>query len=255
MIKGLAARLRNAIALTISATQTGQYNVFTAAGSPSAAIDVYLTINTGVVLEAGLIATSLPANSTLTIINNGRIAGIGGAGGNGWGADISSNEVPGGAGSNGGHAIESSCPTTLDNTNGEVFGGGGGGAGGAVTRKPPGGAYTYRGCGGGGGGGRGYNNAAAGIGGASAVSIFENGFTGVAGSSAAFGTAGLGRNDAGPGGDGGDWGTAGTGGQGGAADSSITYTGGTAGQAVKTNGGGLTITGGNNGVQIKGAAA
>ncbi|MEO8101940.1 MAG: hypothetical protein ABI790_05405 [Betaproteobacteria bacterium] len=255
MLKGLASRLRAVVTLVISATQAGQYNLFTAAGSPANAVDIYLTINTAVVLQAGLIGTGFAAGSTITIVNNGRIAGAAGFGANGVGLDGSSNYLAGIAPGNGAHAIETNAPTRIDNTNGEIFGGGGGGGAGAANRLPVGGPYTYRAGGGGGGGGRGYNNAAAGAGGVSAVSVFESGFAGTAGSSSAVGVGGPCNTNAGAGGGGGDWGLAGEGGAVAAQEGSNNYAGGVAGQAVKTNGGGVTWLGGNNSGQVKGIAA
>lgn len=255
MLKALATRLRTAIPLTISSTQTGAYNLYTAAGSPAGAVDVYLTINTGVVLEAGLIGTGFAAGSTITIVNNGRIAGIGGGGGNGIGID-GSNAFSGiSTGSNGGHAVETNVPTYIDNTNGEIFGGGGGGAGGSANRQPVGGPYTYRAGGGGGGGGQGYNLAGGGAGGVSIPSAFENGVAGSAGSWSAPGAGGAANAGATPGNSGGGWGANGIDGYAASAESSLSYFGGLAGQAVKTNSAGLTWLGGNNVTQVKGTAA
>lgn len=253
MIK--ARRSKPLVSLVISSTQVSTYNLFTAAGSPGGAVDVVLTINTGVVLQAGLIGTSFAAGSSIVIINNGRIAGIAGAGSGGVGLNGSSGfDTSGVFTGDGGHAIETNVPTSIDNTNGEIFGGGGGGGAGAATRQPVGGPYTYRAGGGGGGGGQGYNNASGGTGGVSAISVFENGGNGVAGSSAAPGTGGTANVGGGVGGDGGSWGASGAPGQFAASDASSSYNGGAGGYAVKTNGAGVSWLGGNNGTQVKGTA-
>ena len=75
------------INLTISAN-TQQYDIFSAAGSPAGAVDVSLTINSGVIVgdvSAGTYAvrtgSAWAAGSTIAIVNNGTIQGIGGNGG------------------------------------------------------------------------------------------------------------------------------------------------------------------------------
>jgi len=253
MLKGIGARLRNAVTLVITSTQTGTYNLFAAAGYPGSLLDVYLTINAGVVLEAGLTGTGFPAGSTITIVNNGRIAGTGGYGGPGAGVNNSpySFIVPSAPGA-GGHAIETNVSTIIDNTGGEIFGGGGGGGSGTAHRSPAGGPYTNYAAAGGGGGGQGYNNAAGGAGGFAPAFHFGN--SGAAGSSAGPGAPGSSYVPAGASGDGGGWG--GAGGTGGYGDWEYgdAYLGGAAGNAVKTNGGGVTWLGGNNGTQVKGLA-
>ena len=134
------------IRLTIS-SDTTNYNIFTAAGSPGHRTTVVLTINnvyvyattTGVyALDTG---TGWAAGSTIWIINNGVVAGRGGAGG------TSGTSGVGTGGSTGGHAFRAQWPVTVTNNN--TFAGGGGGGGGA-------GGYfdgkSYLKTGGGGGG-------------------------------------------------------------------------------------------------------
>lgn len=82
------------------------------------------TIGGGVGIPA-LVTGSFPAGSTLTIINNGRIEGMGGTGG--W---YNYNRV-GVEPTAGGTALRLDYPTHLDNTNGTIWGGGGGGGGSA----------------------------------------------------------------------------------------------------------------------------
>jgi len=141
--------------------------------------------------------------STVTLTNNGIIAGkagIGGAGGsvNGTTASVGYN------GENGGTAFYASSPVSVIN-NGEISGGGGGGAGagGSFLSKTESAGMgssiiinTGAG-GGGGGGGQGYGSAAGGSGGSSAASggnINQNapGAAGSAGSISAPGSAGAG---------------------------------------------------------------
>ena len=91
-------------------------------------VGLTITINAGVTVgstsdtTAALTIPTLPAGSTVTVINNGNIYGAGGSGGNGTTSD-------GGNGSDGGTAISSGTPITLNN-NGSIKGGGGGGGGG-----------------------------------------------------------------------------------------------------------------------------
>ena len=73
------------IVLTISAN-TNNYNVFSAAGSPSSASNVIVNINSGVTVGAtagntALVLGQFPTGSTITINNSGTIAGYGGTGG------------------------------------------------------------------------------------------------------------------------------------------------------------------------------
>ena len=237
------------IDLTISATQTALYNLFTAAGSRADPVVVNLTINAGVVLEAGLDEGSgWHSTTVVNITSSGIVAGIAGAGGTGGDGDPAFH-VNGYTGSAGGDAIICRATTNITNTSGaaRITGGGGGGGGG-------GGAYeTGTGSGGGGGGGgQGYNNAAGGSGGSGT----SNGFSGSAGawSAAGAGSAGgyyhlLGDIQGGGGGNGGAWGTAGSNGGdgsdvGGAGGFGTGGAGGAAGWAVRKNGNAVTVTGG-----------
>jgi hypothetical protein len=102
--------------------------VMTANGwNGTAPVIANVTINAGVTVygvgysgTAGFTVGSLPALSTVAIINNGTIAGYGG-----FGAGTAT------AGGAGGVALSISYPTTLTNNNFILGGGGGGGGGGA----------------------------------------------------------------------------------------------------------------------------
>lgn len=263
---------RRPIDLVISANQTSLYNIFTSAGSPTDPVAVTVTINTGVVLRAALTTGGTwAAGSTITIYNNGTIAGIGGsntAGTNGEGgwADAS-NLTEGQNGAAGGTAVTMTFDLAIDNTNGYVYGGGGAGGGGgsAAESNPP--AAGASGPGGGGGGGRGYNNALGGTVGHDNGNITTLPTAGTAGSSSAGGAGGAGGNKTiflfnylgGTGGAGGTWGAAGTAGTngsitgGGGGVTKPGGAGGAAGLAVSKGGKVLTWLGGNNSTQVKGA--
>lgn len=134
---------RRSITLTILNTDviSAIYNIYTQAGSPSDVVDVTLTINSGGSLVPFGIRTgsTFAATSTIKIINHGRVAGQGGAGG--FGAPVFSGSLGfAGQGSVGGDAIIlDGISVTIDNTDGEIFGGGGGGGGGGsvAATSPP----------------------------------------------------------------------------------------------------------------------
>ncbi len=244
---------RRVISLTISAN-TVDYNVYSAAGSPVEAVDVIVSIDSGVTVygnsgaAAFFTTTSFASSSTVRIVNAGYIKGVGGFGGDGGGP-----AVDGAAGSNGGNAIDTRVTLLVDNTNGFIFGGGGGGGGGGGAI---GGTFTTGG--GGGGGGRGFVSLGGGSGGAGDFPG-ANGFNGSDGNSNAAGGAGgvVGPTTGGNGGFGGDWATAGTdGGAGsGATASSLGGAAGTGGKAIALNGNAVTWFGGNNSTQVKGAVS
>ncbi|MFA6430744.1 MAG: hypothetical protein WCW43_03675, partial [Candidatus Paceibacterota bacterium] len=115
--------------LTIS-SNTQNYDLFIAAGSPSCPVNVNLTINSGIVVSSATTSkaaiygsSNLPTGSTVNIINNGTIHGKGGKGG-----PISISNVKGYDGSN---AVSLIASTTINNLNGYVLGGGGGGGAGS----------------------------------------------------------------------------------------------------------------------------
>ena len=141
------------LALTIASNVTDYvlYNAATAAGwNPAVKLNVTVTVNSGVYVGstspgsyAFIIHSSayFPAGSTITLINNGYILGMGGTGGAG-----------GAAGNLGGYALHVGMAATIYNY-GYIYGGGGGG-GGMI--------YLPYYCGGGGGGG--YNGGTGGTG-------------------------------------------------------------------------------------------
>jgi len=242
------------IQLSVTSPQVN-YNLFTAAGSPSFVCNVVLTINVagnpGIQGSAqhAIRTAGFAVGSTFTLISNNIISAFAGVGGKGA-ANVSSGvNTAAVAGSPGGVAIDLHLPLTIDNTNGFVYGGagGGGGAGGWLSSPD-----IIKG-GGGGGGGRGYNNAAGGV---AAHGTITDGGAGGSGSSSAAGVGGdTGGTDPGTvkGGNGGGWGAAGSAGNNylfsnGAA-------GGAAGKAIALNGFSITWLGGNNTTQVKGAVS
>lgn len=125
---------RTPVNLTISAN-TQNLNIMTMVGGAYVAgkTDVTLTINAGVVVGSSSTAayaldtgTGWTAGDTITIVNNGYIAGMGGAGG--YASTTSGWPKPGNAG---GPAIILRYPVTIANGAGYIYSGGGGGAGGA----------------------------------------------------------------------------------------------------------------------------
>lgn len=156
---------------------------------------------------------SWPAGVTITVVINGRIQGAGGAGGDGGDANaIGDNLIAqnGAAGQNGGTALFTRFPITVEN-NGSIWGGGGGGGGGGsaiYNNKPTGGAISSPFGGGGGGGGRGYTGGPGGAGGSAVNEFPEDGLAGSAGNPDSSGSGGPGGSDP-------DVGHGGTGGGGG----------------------------------------
>lgn len=256
---------RRTILLTISSDQSG-YTIYSAASNPTDPVEVILTINSGIKVYGGypsLIGTgSWASGSSLKIVNNGYITGGGGNGGSGQECNSSTLVVAGpSVGGPAGSAISLGLPTTIDNTNGYIYGGGGGGGGGSAAALQSSAPFTTRAGGGGGGGGAGgggggaggsandgglYDGQNGGSGGTDSTSSGQGG-PGGAGGLNFVGTVG------GVGGDGGDWGQAGnTGGTGTPNFASNGAGGGSNGSAVVTNGNSLTWLGGNNGTQVKG---
>jgi len=181
---------------------------------------VTVTINSGVFVSSAStgsaafrIDSSWASGDTLTVINNGSILGMGGAGGPG----------NSGAGFSAGPALNTSFAVAVNNTNGTIAGGGGGGGAGALR---PDEAFEYGG-GGGGGGRTGLINSLGGPGG-NAAGAGGNG-TNLAAGGGGGGAFGVGA----PGGSGGNWGSAGGGG--GATFGGPGGPGGAAGAAVIGN--------------------
>lgn len=153
-----------------------------------------VTIATGVTVGsksnsiAALDTGTFPSGSTLKIINNGSIVGLGGNGGNAGWCDEWGGVGPGGPGGAGGAALRARVATTIVN-NGKMWGGGGGGGGGGVRAG-------YGTVGGGGGGGAG---SLSGIGGSPG-----NFYAGESGTLTKGGNGGVGSEWAPGGGKGGD---------------------------------------------------
>ena len=147
------------IELTID-SDTLNYNIFEEAGSPAEAVTVTLTIFSGATVgsssasTAALATGSFVEGSSITITNDGVIAGAGGTGGSGnprqW--------EDGRDGQDGGDAILVTVPISIEN-NGIIGSGGGGGGGGYKCAD----YECYDDPGGGGGGGSGYIPGIAGI--------------------------------------------------------------------------------------------
>lgn len=260
--------------LTISSNET-DYDIFVELGGPPAAVDVTVTVDAAVFVDAtngnpAMKTDGMHPDSTLELINNGNIRGYGGNGGNGGSVSGLNEFEPGigcigviiSGGGNGGQpggdalniTIES---VTIDNTNGNIFGGAGAGGGGGSDRS-----LSDLGGGGGGGGGLGTDTGNAGGGGSSSVSCSGPGCgctntAGTGGSAAtdsSEGTGGAGGASAGAGAAGGtDWGEAGTAGTGSSGGSG--GSGGAGGNAVRLNGASIVWEGGNNPTQVKGGVS
>jgi len=259
--------------ITISGDQT-DWNLITdgfGGVAPNKKTLLTLTIDTGVDLisSSNLIAaldlTGLPANSVITLVNNGNLFGIGGDGGDGETTSVELEPpcftIPSGrqSGQTGGQAIVydgTGVDLNITNASGRIWSGGGGGGGGAD-------CFNSGSCGangGGGGGGGAGGSAVSGFGAAGAKGTSNNGNDGVAGTAGTGDTGGGGGSGgaggtsgsctAGAGGAGGNFGSAGSaGGAGGSA-------GGSAGLAIDNNGTGTTtfVTGGVQGVDLIGVA-
>ena len=191
--------------ITLSTNQV-DYDLFVAAGSPTLAVRIFLTIDAAVELTATVGSSSLnalgfPLNSIIDITNSGLIRAGGGFGGQGGG--LSSGAAT--PGQDGPHAIQSNQSIKLTNTVTGVIEGGGGGGGGGGAGDTGGAEPLDRG---GGGGGGGYPNGTGGTGGQ--VPGPGDGADGADGTLGGGGLGGAkGGGDAGDGGDGGDVATAG----------------------------------------------
>jgi hypothetical protein len=258
---------RRAIPLIISADQTTLYNVYTQAGSPTDLVDVFLTVNTGIICKVGITgAGSWKSGSNIYLVMslNAVIAGTAGGDAGGAFGIGGSYGGSGSAGRNGGPAIILGCNIIIDNT-GYIFGGGGqGGGGGGIDFS----AWT---AGGGGGGGQGYIDSVGNVGfSAGAPRGEENiGFPGgvYASAGANGGPSGPGNGGnggdgdsgdglaGGSGGNGGGWGAPGQTGQYGTGSTTTSSpgAGGLGGNAIILNGFSVSWLSGFNGTQVKGA--
>lgn len=225
--------------ITISSNQA---NLNLRSYAVSAGWDEYakllVTIASGVVVYApstALYALTLDGayQRGVTLVNNGTIVGMGGAGGTGGVSSFFGSTQPT-AGAAGGPALLVSAAASVEN-NGTIGGGGGGGGGGA-------GSYYFDGNfaatidGGGGGGGRtGLTNSSGG----GTLNGSAGGQNGAAGTFAGAGAGGAGGAfgwTGGTGGAGGNWGSAGAnGGTSNGQGATGVGAGGTAGVAVQGN--------------------
>ena len=246
--------------ITLSASEA-DYDLYVDAGSPTDPVDIVVTIQAATEIYSSV--TSIPAfslgtgwaaGSTLKIINNGKIIGVGGKGGRGGVSSPTCNDSAGNVGFVGGDALDLTWDVTIDNTNGNIYGGGGGGGGGATDTQG-----TIRSTGGGGGGGAGRVDS---VGGFAGLAIFcsggNNGFDGGVGNTVG-GTGGAGGGltsgaDGGDGGDGGGYGTAGSDGTQGHSGAAAGLGGG-AGKAAELNGNTITWLGGSSSPNVEGAVS
>lgn len=149
-----------------------------------------VTINPGVYVYSTSVLTpaftigALNVGSTVSITNNGIIAGKGGAGG--VGGDVNGATLTAGSnGTVGGKAASFAYPVALNNTAGVIGGGGGGGGGGGSARNASNAKNIYGAGGGGGGGGR---SRPTGGGGAGAAGASTGNTTNNVGGAGAIGT-------------------------------------------------------------------
>ena len=183
-------------------------------GVPVSAVVVTATVQSGALVSATSTSipalrpgTAWPSGTTITLINNGTIAGRGGDGGHGGSNLTGETGGPGADGAAGGLGIDAAgWPLNIDNSAGIISGGSGGGGGGSAAGSVIGG----------GGGGGGWPYGAGGVGGSRSQSS-SPGWWGGNGSSSV--TAGVGGNagagavdyvTAGDGGNGGGWAASGT---------------------------------------------
>ncbi len=248
----------NAFSFTISSNQTNA-NLRTLAVNAgwNQSSKVIATINGGIFISSnGTGTAALTVNGSfpggVDLINNGTIAGMGGAGGIGGAINYSSVAVPGTAGASGGLALSVSSAVSITN-NGTIGGGGGGGGGGQACQNRYVDRETRLLWGGGGGGGQ--SSAAANSAGGAAGSVAGQVSAGTqpqpggAGTSSGAGAGGAGTANpyAGNPGYGGAGGAGGTRGAAGASGGNYSvgfgpvyvtagpYSGGSAGGAVSGN--------------------
>jgi hypothetical protein len=223
------------LSITSAATDYSLYNAYvTAFGTPTAAVNLTVTLSASVTIKASSTSTAafvtgtFPSGSVLQLVNNGRIIGKGGIGGQG--GHSGSVGMPGGAG---GPAISLQSALSIDNK-GFIGGGGGGGAG------SKGKTYTHSADGGGGGGG----GAGYGVGGNGGYGNPSTGNSGSAGTAVAGGLGGFAGYNYTQGGNGGEFGLAG--------GSVTSVAGGAPGLAVSLGGRAVTWISGNTATAVKG---
>lgn len=211
-----------------------------------------------VLIDAGVVIGSLSASIvafttgnqadgvTFDFINRGSIEGAGGDGGDGGNLNIaipSEETVTGTAGGEGGAAFNATVPCTINTGSGAIWAGGGGAAGGTSTTKQPNPNnlnIVIASAGNGGSGGQGYVGGGAGDTGSVSGFVSDTGQDGNEGSRGAPGA--VGQVSGGGFGEDGD-----------IDDSSDgSAQAGPSGLAIRTNGNQVTITSGNNPLNIRG---
>lgn len=236
---------RVSISYTFSSnTANASLNLSAISGYVSGKSDITITINSGVYLyatstsNAGLTLTGGTSGDTLTIVNNGFIMGMGGAGGG------STTYVATVSGQDGGTALSIPISATINNTNGSAYIGGGGGGGcgyGVNSTKSP----VYQKFSGGGGGAGGGNGGAG-------FSTLSGTWSAPATSGGAIGSSGQNGTASGTGGVYGGWAT--SGGAGGrimpGSNTSVTRTLGSIGITAALGGSG----GGTGAVYVSGSS-
>ncbi len=247
---GGSCDIPDTLELIISA-DTQNYNVATQAGPLTDPIGITVTIEAGVVVSGtstytpALQTGTLPAGTTLTVVNHGYIIGKGGNGTSGTNGGV---VLPG---RDGGDALKTTVPLTIDNTDGNIWGGGGGGAGsrgdtnGNCHNMQFGDIWGGNG-GGGAGGGLGASNS-----GPPATAADGTTGPGGGGGTGSYGSWGGSSNFNMRGGYGGGYGSPGGGGNE-YSGYCIAPDGGAAGASVVAGGQSLTWLGGNTAQRVKG---
>jgi hypothetical protein len=257
--------------LTLSANESN-VRVWQRMGSPGGAGPFTITVAAGVDITSlspsvpAMDFTGFSASATVNLVNNGRIMGCGGSGGDGGFAQDTSDggeliKFPR-AGTSGGDAIKgpgAGVTFSITNAQGRIYGGGGGGGGGGLSHTDN---STSHAVGGGGGGGAGGGRAGRGdkVGDQFNSATSTDGGNGTFVDAAAGGTGGTGgeqggSDDGGNGGAGGDWGANGTIGDS-PTGADIDITGGSAGlagKAINQAGGTASFVSGSGSPNVKGA--
>lgn len=283
------ARVSNTITVTVSSAGGGgdaeeytfssneaNVRVFERMGSPAGAGPFTVTVAPGVDITSvtpsvpAMDFTGFPGGATVNLVNQGRIMGCGGHGGDGAeGGNMDSDHGlfasrRGGNGKNGGVGIKgpgTGVTFSITNAQGRIYGGGGGGGGGGVSTD-----FNSTACNGG-GGGAGAGNGRGGRGGTAysqdsgATAAGADGTNGLLVNTAANGTGGAGTNSVdastASGGNGGDWGANGTIGGSATANAWDIPPGnaGTAGLAIDQAGGTAGFVSGSGSPNVKGAVS
>lgn len=237
----MLAGSREVLTHTISANQQ-DYDLFAAVGSPTGPVELYLTLNSGIIVDT--MTGTFPAGSTIIFTSLGTVRGRGGNGGAGGlaeGGSAGPASGPGIAGGDGAAAITwPGVELIIDMDDGNAWGGGGAGGGG-------GGAATLANDdepGHGGGGGQGWEATTGGLAGSGLYGTADPGAAG--GSTAPGAGGGPHASGGGKGGTGGAWGTNASNSGAGRGDWESWKSGGAAGaggQSILAVGGTVTFNG------------